>query len=86
MRKILFVLTGAVALASTANASIWNLVGQQFLDNHYYCTYQAPNTSIRGAIGAGQILTTTIELQPGQFCPTFINRLLKKSAHEAQYG
>jgi hypothetical protein len=74
MRKILFVLT--VTLASTANASIWNLVGQKFLDNHYYCTYQAPNTNVIGAdprLGS-PILTTTIELQPGQVCPTYINR------------
>ena len=75
MRKILFfVLT--VALASTANASTWALVAQRFLDNHYYCTYQAPNTNLSGAdprLGSQQ-LTTTIELQPGQFCPTFINR------------
>ena len=74
MRKILFVLT--VALTSTANASTWTLVGQQFLDGHYYCTYQAPNTNLSGAdprLGH-PTLTTTIELQPGQFCPTFINR------------
>ena len=77
MRKIFFVLTGVVALASTANASTWTLVGQRFLDNHYYCTYQAPNTSIIGAdprLGGGPALTTTIELQPGQFCPSYINR------------
>ena len=74
MRKILFVLT--VALASTANASTWTLVAQRFLDDHYYCTYQAPNTNLSGADPrfGSQGLTTTIELQPGQVCPTFINR------------
>jgi hypothetical protein len=74
MRKILFVLT--VGLASTANASTWSLVGTQFLDGHYYCTYQAPNTNLSGADPrfGSQGLTTTIELQPGQFCPTFIHR------------
>jgi hypothetical protein len=71
MKKILFVLT--VALTSTANASTWSLVGQQFLDGHYYCTYQAPNTSVGGQFGS-PTLTTTIELKPGQFCPTYINR------------
>jgi hypothetical protein len=75
MKKTLFVLTIALA-STTANASTWNLVGQQFLDNHYYCTYQAPNTNLMGAdprLGS-PVLTTTIELQPGQICPSFINR------------
>jgi hypothetical protein len=73
MKKILFVLT--VTLASTANASTWSLVAQRFLDGHYYCTYQAPNTNLGGdpRLG-GQGLTTTVELQPGQVCPTFITR------------
>jgi hypothetical protein len=74
MRTTLFVLM--VALASTANASTWTLVAQRFLDGHYYCTYQAPNNNLSGADPrfGGQALTTTIELRPGQSCPTFINR------------
>jgi hypothetical protein len=75
MRKIFFALIVAL-VATTANASTWTLVGKRFLDGHYYCTYQAPNTNVSGADPrfGGQALTTTIELQPGQSCPTFINR------------
>jgi hypothetical protein len=75
MKKILLVLLAAM-LCSTANASTWSLVGQRFLDGHYYCTYQAPNTNVPGADPrfGSPAMTTTIELQPGQVCPTFINR------------
>jgi hypothetical protein len=74
MKKILLSLT--VVLTSMANASTWTLVGQQFLDGHYYCTYRAPNTNLAGAdprLGS-PVLTTTLEVQPGQVCPMFINR------------